>query len=236
MKAIKPILTAAVLVVTLAGAAVLDAAERPAKPAAFTPSTALALRFDPSYTTAERAAVTDAIASTRPEAHAILVAISSQVYVTRSAFGGCPSMHMSCVRGGNPNNPSESGRPIVIEYHQEHLNAAGTQLGRFLVLHEFGHAVDAAMLTAPGRNSFMAALHAGSERVGDCRGGTTGCTAIHEQFADEFARWAGRFPSSLSAYGTPALVPTDDFTRLLQHFGRPQSAPDMFGSWPVAAN
>ena len=54
----------------------------------------------------------------------------------------------------------------------------------------------------------------------------------HEAFADEFARWAGRMPGSLSAYGTPPLLPDDRFRALVEGYARPQPPARMFGAWP----
>lgn len=219
------------VVAMVAGGATPSAQQRP-DPPPFTPATTLSLVFDPALAPADRAAVVAAISGTRPEARAILTAISGEVYVTASTTGGCPSTHTSCVRRGDPNDPADHGRPIVIQYAPEHLAIASTPEGRFVLLHEFGHAVDAAMLTAPGREAFRAALWGGADRARACRGSQGDCAAIHEQFADEFARWAGSFAVSLSAYKTPALIPSDTFTALLVANSRPHAPSAMFASWP----
>ena len=223
---------AVALVLALSGAAILRAEERARAGPPFTPSAELALRFDPSLTAADRLVVLRAIESTRPEARALLTEISGEVTITRAENGGCPTMHMSCVYGGDPNDPDIGGRPIVVAYHQVHLTTGDSPIGRFLLLHELGHAVDAALLQPAGRRALATAIRAGARHAGSCRPGSEGCVGIHEAFADEFARWAGRYPGSLSAYGTPALVPDDRFGALVERYARPQPPARMFGAWP----
>ena len=59
------------------------------------------------------------------------------------------------------------------------------------------------------------------------------CPAAHEVFADEFARWAGGFGFSLSAYETPALLDDGTMGELLARWAHPQPLDDLFGAWPA---
>jgi hypothetical protein len=59
-----------------------------------------------------------------------------------------------------------------------------------------------------------------------------GCIPVHELFADEFARWAGRFAGSLSTYATPALVSDARFAELLRRHAYPRGVGELFGAWP----
>lgn len=200
----------------------------------FTPPSRLDLAFDASFTPAERAAVEQVVASARPQARALIVAVSGQIRVARSADGGCPDRTSSCVRassrlaGGKP-----ASRGIVLELGAPHLAQAATPLGRFVILHELGHAVDAAMLDQHARDDLedafaRAGWHPACARPGD----PVACPAAHEVFADEFARWAGGFGVSLSAYRTPALVDDRTMGALLARWAHPQPLADLFGAWP----
>jgi hypothetical protein len=200
------------------------AADRP-----FPPAPRLALQVDPAVTAADRAWVATAILTARPAARDLLIAVSGQVEVVLAGPDSCPREHVSCVRAGDHGD----GRHIVVALQRDHLDEVGTPRGRFLVLHELAHAVDAAMLGSDGRRAFERALRTTAPAL-PCTAGAArpGCIPVHELFADEFARWAGRFAGSLSTYATPALIGDAQFAALLQQHARPRGVGELFGAWP----
>ncbi len=202
--------------------------------ASFTPPARLDLAFDPSFTPAERRAVEVVIASARPQARALIVAVSGQIRVARSADGGCPDRTSSCVRSSaRPDDGRPASRGIVLELGREHLAEATSPLGRFVILHELGHAVDAAMLDEAARDDLERAFaRAGWHPACAQPGDPVACPAPHEVFADEFARWAGGFGFSLSAYEVPALLGDGTMGELLARWAHPQPLDDLFGAWP----
>jgi hypothetical protein len=78
---------------------------------------------------------------------------------------------------------------------------------RFVVYHEIGHAVWSMLLRPSDQQAFIAAFRAGLHGA-PCKGFRTGrpCAPLQELFADEFARWAGGFPHSMTTYETPSAV------------------------------
>jgi hypothetical protein len=121
----------------------------------------------------------------------------------------------------------------VVALQREHLDEVGTARGRFLVLHELAHAVDAAMLGDEGRRAFERRLRdAAGALPCSATAAQPGCIPSHELFADEFARWAGRFRGSLSTYATPALIGDATIDRLLERHARPRGVHELFGAWP----
>ena len=57
-------------------------------------------------------------------------------------------------------------------------------------------------------------------------------TETNEIGIDEFARWAGGFGFSLSAYEVPALLGDGTMGELLARWAHPQPLDDLFGAWP----
>jgi hypothetical protein len=135
-------------------------------------------------------------AEARREAARQAPGLTGQIRVGRSADAGCPDRASSCVRAsaqlaaGGP-----ASRGIVLELGAAHLAQASAPLGRFVILHELGDAVDAAMLDQDARDDLeLVFRRAGWRPVCAQPGDPIACPAAHEVFADEFARWAHQQP------------------------------------------
>jgi hypothetical protein len=187
--------------------------------------------MDPELTPAERRAVATAVAGANPAARAQLVAVSAQLAIVLATPTSCPRPHVSCVRAGG--SAQSAGRPIVVALQRAHLAQAATPRGTFLILHELGHAIDAGMLDDEGRRAFEREFRQAAPGA-VCLSGrhAADCLEVHELFADEFARWAGGYRRSLSAYATPALLPGDRFAQLLDRYAHPRRVGEFFGAWP----
>jgi hypothetical protein len=123
----------------------------------------------------------------------------------------------SCPTDANCSYPtSDLSQPWRIHLRQSVL--ADTSISsRFLALHEMGHAVWDLVFTAADQQAFAAAVRQ-SLHGHQCRKirSDAPCAPINEMFADEFARWAGRFAHSSSGYETPALLDAATFGALVR--------------------
>ena len=92
-----------------------------------------------------------------------------------------------------------------ISFDVASLDGQRTQDRAVTVLHEYGHAIDLAIVS----EELNASLEAGIPRTGSCGdyGGvkTGSCAAPAERFADTFAKWALR--GSVSVVGAGYQVP-----------------------------
>ena len=86
---------------------------------------------------------------------------------------------------------------------------------RFLVYHEIGHAEWGLMLDDSARQAFVDAVKRALRGRPCVNGLGQPCAPIGEMFADEFARWAGGFASSMSDYWTPPLFDPQTFAALV---------------------
>lgn len=89
---------------------------------------------------------------------------------------------------------------------------------RFILLHEFGHAVEASGLTEADREAFAQILHASRAYrcIPDPLRTDEPCLSDDEWFAEEFARWAIRDRRLSSGYGTPSAIAPARFERFLR--------------------
>ena len=139
-------------------------------------SRAQPLRFDAVAPT-DQQAVLAAIGRARPEAQRLIAAVSG----------------LTVVRVG-PLVPGEAGlTSSSADGYAMQLDLAGVtaSLGARgvdrLVLHEFGHVVDAALVP----DALKASLDAGIPRGYGCDNGVSGSCAVREErFAESFAKWA----------------------------------------------
>jgi hypothetical protein len=127
----------------------------------------------------------------------------------------------ACAVGDSCASPP-TGATIPWRIHLSAAAAAGNYPSqRFMKLHEIGHVVWGLAFVQRDRDAFVAAV----ERSLDgkpCRQWRMGgpCAVVGEMFADEFARWAGGFSTSMTSYETPALLSTATFTELVDNAGR----------------
>lgn len=106
----------------------------------------------------------------------------------------------------------------VLEFRRSELD--GTLGARFLVLHELGHLVEHAGLSATALAAFDAAFRS-SPAWRPCFAYEHGCVPLDELFADQFAIYASGEATSMTTYATPRLLDDASFERLLrEHYGR----------------
>jgi hypothetical protein len=116
-------------------------------------------------------------------------------------------------------NLGPRGASFVLSFDVGSLDRTRKQDRNGAVLHEYGHAIDLA-LVPPATN---ATLEAGIPRTGSCAnwgGGLTGaCAEPAERFADTFAKWALRGHFSVVGGGYAVAVPPS-----LEDWGAPLGA------------
>lgn len=113
-----------------------------------------------------------------------------------------------------------TGGPLWrISYSADVLD--GSRAGRFIILHELGHAVSHAGLSKADRTRFSRMLRA--SRAHRClanplrrSGEPRTCVSDEEWFADEFARWAIGDRRMTSGYRTKTAFPPGVFARFLR--------------------
>ena len=108
---------------------------------------------------------------------------------------------------------------FVIDVDIASLNGRRMMDRDVTMLHELGHAIDVALVTAPTND----ALDAGIPRSGSCDRGATelvgSCTEPVERFADTFAKWALRGRVSAVGAGYGVVTPPS-----LEQWGAPLAA------------
>jgi hypothetical protein len=187
-------LIAAVLAGLLLLAAVDDRAigdgvslDRPRITAAQRDATA---RYAATVPERDRRWIEAAIAAARPEAQRLIAEVDGLVEY---------QVHRGDPLGVTRSEISPAGASFVISFDVTALDGHRGQDRAVTVLHEYGHAIDLAIVP----QELNATLEAGIPRTGSCGdyGGTrTGsCAEPAERFADTFAKWALR--GSVSAVG-----------------------------------
>lgn len=149
------------------------------------------LTYTAAVTPENRAWIEAAIAAARPEAAPLIAEVDGLVTVGVHTATGDSTLGVT--RGG------PAGFTIDLDFAR--LNGDNALDRNVVVLHEFGHVIDFALVDA----ALGATLDAGIPRGGDC-GLAAGCDAVEERFADTFAKWALR--GAVSAAGAGYGIPT----------------------------
>ena len=131
-----------------------------------------------------------AIAAARPEARRLIAEVDGLVEY---------QVHQGDPLGVTRSEISPAGASFVISFDVTSLDGHRGQDRAVTVLHEYGHAIDLALVP----EELNAALEAGIPRTGPCGdygdAKTGSCAEPAERFADTFAKWALR--GSVSAVG-----------------------------------
>jgi hypothetical protein len=148
-----------------------------------------ALGFAPSVVAADRRWIRAAIARARPDAARLIAAVDGVVEIRAIPEDGAT---LGVTRGG------EKGFTVDLVVARLNGDRAGDR--DTVVLHELGHVIDFALVSA-GVN---AALDAQIPRGGPC-GAAIDCDRPEERFADTFAKWAlgGAVSAAGAGYGIP---------------------------------
>jgi hypothetical protein len=159
------------------------------------------LHFAPEVTPADRAWISAAIASARPEARRLIDEVDGLVTV-RTDVSGTEAIGLA-----------ESGpEGMSVSFDVAALNGDRAIDRNVVVLHELGHIVDFVLAD----DDLIRRLDAGIPPAGACESASQdygACTAIEERFADTFAKWAlrGRFSLAGSGYGIPTPPSLEDW-------------------------
>ena len=139
---------------------------------------------------ADRAWIEAAIASARPEAQRLIAEVDGLVEY---------QVHRGDPLGVTRSIVSPDGASFVISFDVAALDGDRRQDRAVTVLHEYGHAVDLA-LVPPRTDDALEAAIPRTGRCGSYGGALTGsCAEAPERFADTFAKWALR--GNVSAVG-----------------------------------
>jgi hypothetical protein len=185
----------ALAAVLAGGALLLGSDERAAGLSADTPRITAAerdatARFAAGVPQADRDWIVAAIAAARPEAQRLIAEVDGLVEY---------QVHRGDPLGVTHSNVGPGGAEFVISFDVAALDGYRRQDRAVTVLHEYGHAIDLALVPRATND----VLEAGIPRTGACgnyAGATTGsCAEPAERFADTFAKWALR--GSVSAVG-----------------------------------
>jgi hypothetical protein len=155
-------------------------------------------RFSAAVSPADRAWIEAALARARPEAARLIGEVDGLV-----AVGALPAGTgaLGIARG-------DAGG-FAIDLDLERLDADRSVDRATVVLHEFGHVVDFALVPAALGRRLDAAIPAG----GECGRAVTRCDARAERFADTFAKWAlrGAVSEVGAGYGIPLPPSLEDW-------------------------
>jgi hypothetical protein len=159
------------------------------------------LRFAPDVPEADRAWVLAAVAAARPEAQRLIDEIDGLIEV-RTHSGSGPVIGWAQMQAGG----------AVVSVDTVRLNGDRVLDRNVVVLHELGHVIDHVLVS----DELVQELDRGIPRPQTCVPGSEEigpCTAVHERFADTFAKWALRGAVSLagSGYGVPAPPSLEDW-------------------------
>jgi hypothetical protein len=159
------------------------------------------LRFAPEVPEADRAWVLAAVAAARPEARRLIDEVDGLIEV-RTHSGSGPLIGWAQMNAGE----------AVVSVDNVALNGDRVLDRNVVVLHELGHVIDHVLVS----DQLVQELDRGIPRPGNCVPGSEPigpCTAVHERFADTFAKWALRGAVSLagSGYGVPAPPSLEDW-------------------------
>jgi hypothetical protein len=151
-----------------------------------------------------------AIAAARPEAQRLIAEVDGLVEY---------QVHRGDPLGVTRSEVSPGGARFVISFDAASLDGDRGQDRSVTVLHEYGHAIDLALVPQELNDR----LETGIPRSGTCGnygGALTGsCAEPPERFADTFAKWALR--GSVSAVGAGYMVATPPS---LEDWGAPLAA------------
>jgi hypothetical protein len=189
------------LALCVAAAVLLERRLEPPAAAVTAEQRSAGLRFAPEMPEADRAWVLAAVAAARPEARRLIDEIDGLVEV-RTHTGSGP------VIGWAQLGPGEA----VVSVDNVALNGDRVLDRNVVVLHELGHVIDHMLVS----DELVRELDRGIPRPQTCTPGSEligPCTAVHERFADTFAKWALRGAVSLagSGYGVPAPPSLEDW-------------------------
>jgi hypothetical protein len=153
-------------------------------------------RYAPGVPEADRQWIEAAIASARPEAQRLIAEVDGLVEY---------QVHRGDPLGVTRSQVTPQRAQFVISFDVASLDGHRAQDRAVTVLHEYGHAIDIALVP----EALGARLDAAIPRGGPCgnHGGvlTGSCAEPAERFADTFAKWALR--GSVSAVGAGYEVP-----------------------------
>ena len=166
--------------------------------------------YSPAVPVGDRAWIEAAIASARPEAQRLIAEVDGLVDY---------QVHRGDPVGVTRSTISPDGASFAISFDVASLDGERRQDRAVTVLHEYGHAIDLALV--PQKTNDV--LEAGIPRSGPCGnyGGTlTGsCAEPAERFADTFAKWALRGSVSAAGAGYGVASPPS-----LEDWGAPLAA------------
>ena len=147
-------------------------------------------RFAAGVPEADRTWIVAAVAAARPEAQRLIAEVVGLVEY---------QVHRGDPLGVTRSRVGPDGAEFVISFDVGSLDGYRRQDRDVTVLHEYGHAIDLALVPEATND----ALEAGIPRTGTCGnygGASTGtCAEPAERFADTFAKWALR--GKVSAVG-----------------------------------
>jgi hypothetical protein len=196
----------ALLVTALAGFAVLIAAGDRAigdgvsidTPRISKAERAAGARYDPSVPEPDRAWIEASLAAARPEAQRLIAEVDGLVEY---------KVHHGDPLGVTRSEVSPLQARFEISFDVASLDGQRTQDRAVTVLHEYGHAIDLALVPKELGDRLEAAI----PRSGPCGnyGGvlTGSCAAPAERFADTFAKWALRGSVSVVGAGYQVTNP-----------------------------
>ena len=167
-------------------------------------------RFAAGVPVADRDWIVAAVAAARPEAQQLIAEVDGLVEY---------QVHRGDPLGVTRSSVGPGGAAFVISFDIAALDGRRRQDRAVTVLHEYGHAIDFALIPQATND----ALEAGIPRTGACgdHGGTmTGaCAEAPERFADTFAKWALRGKVSAVGAGYEVANPAS-----LEDWGAPLAA------------
>ena len=155
-------------------------------------------RYSAAVPEHDRAWIEAAVAAARPEAQRLIAEVDGLVEI---------QVHSGDPLGVTRSRVSPAGASFVISFDVASLDGARGQDRSVTVLHEFGHAIDLALVP----RELNATLDGGIPRTGACGnyGGlmTGSCSEPAERFADTFAKWALRGSVSVVGAGYQVANP-----------------------------
>jgi hypothetical protein len=158
---------------------------------------AATLRFAPEVAEADRRWILAAVARARPEAARLIAEVDGLVVVRTYVEDGDV---LGVTRGDD--------RGFTIDLNVGHLNGERSLDRATVVLHEFGHVIDFALV----KRELGGRLDALIPRGGPC-GAVIDCDLVEERFADTFAKWAlhGAVSQVGAGYGIPMPASIEDW-------------------------
>jgi hypothetical protein len=187
LRRVLPLLAAcAALSLTACGAGE-HAVEPQVKAATFT--------FDATVTPDDQRWILEAVTKARPEARTLIDDVDGMVTVSMFSEPGGGAVGTA--------QEIESGK-FDVRFNRAYLDGERKADRDVTVIHELGHVIDFALMSADLRNDLASQLPSS----GTCFTQDTGdCTAPEERFADTFAKWALRGAVSAIGAGYSTLPP-----------------------------